>query len=478
METSSPTMTDLFRGSSPNVGDFDAETAAKLVAAVSDIALVLDESGRIEDVAAGARGAPEIDTRAWIGRHWGEVVTSESRPKVDELLREAMQRKTPRWRQLNHPSPTGTDHPVSYSAVRIGTNGRIVAIGRELGAMSALQQRLISAQQSMEREYSRLRSAEMRYRLLFQITSEPVIVVEVVTRRVTEANPAALGVLGGETRRVTGRQVLDLFDPAGRTAVGKLLQTVETAGRHEEVSARLVDGTPIIVAAALFRQDNSTYFLMRVNRPQTDSASLESSVVRLSKIVENIPDGFVITDAEGRILSANHAFLDMVQASTIEQVRGEALGAWLGRPGVDFPALVESLKKDGQVKNLPTIVRGTFDLVEDVEISAVLIMDGDRHIYGFTLRHISLRPSADKDIDGIKLPRSVEQLTRLVGRVPLKEMVRETTDLIERLCIEAALDLTGDNRASAAEMLGLSRQSLYSKLRRYDMIGENDPDDE
>jgi DNA-binding NtrC family response regulator len=61
----------------------------------------------------------------------------------------------------------------------------------------------------------------------------------------------------------------------------------------------------------------------------------------------------------------------------------------------------------------------------------------------------------------------VEQLTELVGRVSLKELVRETTDVIERLCIEAALELTSDNRASAAEMLGLSRQSLYVKLRRY-----------
>jgi DNA-binding NtrC family response regulator len=60
-------------------------------------------------------------------------------------------------------------------------------------------------------------------------------------------------------------------------------------------------------------------------------------------------------------------------------------------------------------------------------------------------------------------------MTELVGRVPLKDIVRETTDLIEQLCIEAALELTGDNRASAAEMLGLSRQSLYVKLRRFGM---------
>jgi DNA-binding NtrC family response regulator len=53
--------------------------------------------------------------------------------------------------------------------------------------------------------------------------------------------------------------------------------------------------------------------------------------------------------------------------------------------------------------------------------------------------------------------------------VPLKEIVRDTTDLIEQLCIEAALQLTNDNRASAAEMLGLSRQSLYVKMRRYEL---------
>jgi DNA-binding NtrC family response regulator len=68
-----------------------------------------------------------------------------------------------------------------------------------------------------------------------------------------------------------------------------------------------------------------------------------------------------------------------------------------------------------------------------------------------------------------EMPRSTGQMTELVGRVPLKDIVRDTTDLIEQLCIEAALELTGDNRASAAEMLGLSRQSLYVKLRRFGM---------
>jgi DNA-binding NtrC family response regulator len=61
----------------------------------------------------------------------------------------------------------------------------------------------------------------------------------------------------------------------------------------------------------------------------------------------------------------------------------------------------------------------------------------------------------------------VKQLTELVGRVPLKDIVAESSELIEQLSIETALQMTHDNRALAAQLLGLSRQSLYVKLRRY-----------
>jgi DNA-binding NtrC family response regulator len=42
--------------------------------------------------------------------------------------------------------------------------------------------------------------------------------------------------------------------------------------------------------------------------------------------------------------------------------------------------------------------------------------------------------------------------------------------MVERHFVEAALELTGDNRTAAAEVLGLSRQSLYLKLRRHRLL--------
>ena len=56
---------------------------------------------------------------------------------------------------------------------------------------SVLQQRLVEAQQAMERDYWRFRDAETRYRHLLETSSEAVRVVDGATQKVLEANPAA-----------------------------------------------------------------------------------------------------------------------------------------------------------------------------------------------------------------------------------------------------------------------------------------------
>jgi transcriptional regulator PpsR len=127
------------------------------------------------------------------------------------------------------------------------------------------------------------------------------------------------------------------------------------------------------------------------------------------------------------------------------------------------------------VRLFATTLRSGLGAETEVEISAVSVPEGDAPCLAFSIRSVGRRLAPLAARVGRELPRSVDQLTELIGRVPLKDIVRETADVIERLCIEAALKLTGDNRASAAEMLGLSRQSLYVKLHRYGM-GEREQD--
>ncbi|WP_425061748.1 helix-turn-helix domain-containing protein [Qipengyuania sp.] len=183
-------------------------------------------------------------------------------------------------------------------------------------------------------------------------------------------------------------------------------------------------------------------------------------------VIEHMPDAFVLTDARMGIVATNMAFVELARAAGIDQLRGSHLSTFIGRPGIDLDLIASQVDKDGEARNVATILRavnGGDD--EPIEVSAIATGADERH-YGFVIRPIARRlrdlPPGSDD-----MPRSVEQLTELVGRMPLKDIVRQSTDLIERLCIEAALLYTSDNRASAAEILGLSRQSLYSKLHRY-----------
>jgi transcriptional regulator PpsR len=127
---------------------------------------------------------------------------------------------------------------------------------------------------------------------------------------------------------------------------------------------------------------------------------------------------------------------------------------------------MSSLRQHGTIRLFASVMRGEYGAVADVEISAVSVPQGAQPCFGFSIRNVAPRLNAQANVERDQ-PRSTNQLTELVGRVSLKELVRESVDLVERRCIEAALELSGDNRASAAEMLGLSRQSLYNKLRRY-----------
>ncbi len=457
------------------LGKVDTERVATLIAAVSDIALILDQKGMIRDVALGNDELSAQISDDWVGRSWSDTVTAESRGKVKTLIADALSDSgAPIWQQLAHISPSGGEVPVRYCATRLGSRDHLIAVGRDLQGFAALQQRLVDAQQSLERDYWRLRQLETRYRLLFRSSSDAVLVMDPATGKVVEANPAASQLLAADPRRLVGRHFPEGFDETGTRAVESLIAGVRAAGKANDVHARLRNGTELNISATLIRQENTSMLLLRlVQISRSPQGSVESAEPRsrLAKIMDRAPDGIVVTSPDGRILNANAAFLDLTQVSNEEQVRGESLDHWLGRPGVDLNVLLANLRQHGAVRLFATTVRSDYGASSEVEISAVAIQNDEQPSFGFIIRNVDRRVSADSSSEQA-LPRSVEHLTELVGRVPLKEVVRESSDMIERLCIEAALELTGDNRASAAELLGLSRQSLYVKLRRY---GLSDP---
>ena len=460
----------LSKGGFPRglLGPLDSSVAEKVAAAGGDVAMVIDRDGIIRDLAVSSDELARDGAQAWLDRSWLDTVTIESRPKVDALLRDAASGANPRWREINQITAANGSLMVRFTALPAGRDGNVIAIGRDERATALLQQRLVEAQQALERDYAKLREAEGRYRLLFRLSGEAVLVIDANTRRIVEANPSAERLLSEGHSELVGETFLSLFDRDSHDEAASLIGVAQSTARSHPAQTPLSSrGRLLLASASLFRQDRAAYCLVRLTRAdQAHAAHAEEDGPDLRAVVERIPDAFLVADAAMTVMTCNTAFLDLVGLGTLAQAAGRPLAEFLGRAGLDRNILLDALREHGSVRNFRTILRSDYGEQEDVEVSAAAAPHGDETVYGFTIRNVDRRLN-DRPHAAPELRRSVEQLTELVGRMTLKEIVRETTDLIERLCIEAALELTKNNRASAAEVLGLSRQSLYSKLRQF-----------
>jgi transcriptional regulator PpsR len=449
-------------------GGLSAGTAASLLAGVGDLAFILSPDGIILNVAVSQGELAHHGFSGLVGEAWVDTMSVESRPKVAEMLADATRAGAPRWRQVTH-AVAGGDVPIRYLVMALGEDGggdRLIAIGRDMRSAAAMQQRLLQTQQSLERDYIRLRQAETRYRLLFDMATDAVLIVDAETRRIREANPAAHSLLDAEDGALVGEAVNAIVEAEHRDDLIAHLGAAEAADDIAPITVRLGARRGVArLSARLFRQARQPLLIVRVD-PVQATAAADRYEATLGEVVERMPDAFVLVDRDLMVLTANAAFVELSEMPSIERVVGMRLGSWLGRPGIDLELIVAQLREHGSVRNVATILRGTAGAQAEIEVSGVVAPMGGTDCYGFTIRHVGRR-LRQAPIVANDTPRSVEQLTELVGRMSLKEIVRESTDLIERLCIEAALAYTSDNRASAAEVLGVSRQSLYSKLHRH-----------
>ena len=464
-----------FKSTQDALRELSHDSIAELIGASHDVTLLLNSDGVIVDLAFGADRPLDQVADDWIGKAWIDTVTEESRPKIERLLDDASNDDaTRRWRQVNHPLDGDSDLPILYLAIRAGDSDLTLAIGKDLRVISDMQQQLLDMQHSMENEYTRLQQAESRYRMLFQTTGEAIVIVDPASGRIVEINPAAAELLEDKSTRLIGRPLEKQLEESSRDEVLEMLAAVNATGKEHRAEAVLGGGHHVRIGAVPLRRESSRLLLLRMTDIDDDDARYDGSERLALALVAHIPDACVVTDPSGQILTANQAFAELCQVSSDAQVREQPLDQWLGRPGVDVNVLRKNLQQRGALRQYATVVNVEYGQPVDVELSAVVFEDRGETRYGYILRRTMRQPEASRLIDEQgSLPKTVEQMTELVGRVPLKELIRETTDILEKLCIEAALRTTGDNRASAAEMLGLSRQSLYVKLRRHGLGGDD-----
>jgi transcriptional regulator PpsR len=447
----------------------DPEQMALALQTSADVAMVVNRKGKVTAVEFYNPDLGQDLLDYLRGRQLSETVSDEVRTKVDDLLSDLGGASArPLARDLVHRLEDGSEFPVRYWQAGRFADGRQALLGRDQRAFAALQQQVLDAQMALEQDYWRLRYVETRYRLLFQLAGEPLLIVDEATSRVLEANTLADALLGPDGRRIVGKVFPIGFDKKSSEVVRKLLFESAAIGRADADGLLSANGESVFSATVNFlRQGDDATYLVRLHEHSADLAVAGGKgAACLDSVLQYAPDAVVLTDTEGRVRSCNQTFLDLAQLASTEQVTGRSIDRWLGRSGVDLNVLLNNLRQHQSVRLFATKLRSEYQTSIDVEISAGAYSDDDGEGFAFFVRDVGRRLGAEPNLSA-RLPRSVEQITQQVGRMPLKELVRQSTDLVEKLCIETALELTSDNRASAAELLGVSRQGLYAKLNRY-----------
>lgn len=449
----------------------EPEYLGGILATSSDIALLIDSKAQIHSILLNASEKLYGNLSHWEGRDLNQFLTIESRPKLKKALERMRDGETIFYGlELNHEDNAQWKFPVRYNIHCLGRHNKILLLGRDLRTLSENQQRLIQAQIAVERSIEEKREYGAHFRLLLNSINEPVAFVNADTGAILHANTAFTDLIGideGELATTTLQNTLtnraerrDFIEKLTLAAYGHYHLDVNITAHDEPQDVR--------ISSEIYRTAGQKILMCKLHETSGGPTADSDFINNLVSTFHHSSDAMVFSDSKGAIQYVNERFLDLVNAGHKKEVIGQNLSEFLGRGQIDLAIMLENVAKSGSVKTYATHLKSSFGSKINVETSVSKNQSEKNTLIAFIIREVSHLD--ENQSNGFAHSQEDETSAKdLVGRATLKEIVSETTDVIEKICIEAALEMTNNNRAAAAEMLGLSRQSLYVKLSKFDI---------
>ena len=300
-----------------------------------DITLLLDMEGVIREATLSpAHGGESVD--GWLGRPWVEIAGDMGGDKVKRMVDDARVSGISAFRQINQRFPSGLEIPMEFTTVLLGGRAGMLAIGKNLQAVAELQSRLIAAQQTMERDYWKLREIETRYRLVFEASNEAVVIVSAANLRIIEANRSAIEALNSSRRRnedLAGRELLHDVAAEDREAVREMLARVRERGKALSILVHLgAEAKPWMLRGSLITAEPGHMFLLQFTAA-TDlpvAAAERSQHSTVEDLIDHLPDGFVALDEAGIILTPTRPFSIWCRSAPRDRQSASRWGAGFG----------------------------------------------------------------------------------------------------------------------------------------------------
>jgi len=419
-----------------------------------DVTLTIDDEGFILH-AIPAEALAEEHLEVWSGRRFAETVDSDLDQSTLHSIKNLLESGESTCFRVKQRFPSGREVPMDYTAISLGENAGFVAVGRNMQLVSDLESRLQFAQQAREQDYWRIREFETRYRMLFDATNEAVVLVAVSDLRIIEANLAAERSFG----LFPGSDFWARMQERDKKGFRAMLEKVREQGRAPSIVLHLsMIAESCSVRASMSSTDAGQAYLLQI---ATMAPTARDEQLAMAQVVQRLPQGFAFIDRKGVVLRANDAFLDLAQLPSEAAALGKNMKLWMSEPGADISVVLNLLRKHGSVRRMAARLEGALGAATEVEVSAV----GDK-LQDFELVGLLFDAAAESETQREQPTEQAGQTLRST-EAPLDQIVKSSTAALERKTIVAALERFGGNRTNAAKYLGLSRQSLHAKLRKY-----------
>ncbi|SDY39751.1 transcriptional regulator PpsR [Jannaschia faecimaris] len=447
--------------------EFDHITAETSIA---DVIFVLSSDDHIVQIRAnGSKPLPESDD--WVGKRIYDILSRSSQAQFIRARKSLDEGVSSRARtQISLPLDDRSDLVLSV-VLRSREDGYQI-VGLDQSPLADAVARADRLQSALEAAHEEDHMTKGLNRILLTHLESAIVLVDAHTGRILDLSKPAVALLGlpSDTHGAfsTGMAFTQCFEGRRRSEFIDSLCSAASSNRTVTAELRGSNGT-VVLRPQLSRASDPVILVCRLTH--LSDAGTSDGPQGFTALSQASPDSMICLDDQGHITRMNPAFLRMVGAASESVVADRSITGFLLRGTIDLKAMTDQ----NRPRTFSTQVVGLTGQRLPVEITVSDLPDGG---HGLILRDVSLanviRDTAETQGTAEQPLLASADAARQVGRVPLRDIVASMTDTIERDCVEAAINLTQNNRVAAAEMLGLSRQSLYVKLRKFGLLDKGD----
>ena len=445
---------------------------------MNEALIVFTPEGRIESVNRAGYELLGYEESELFGKPAGKIMSeAEALTTAGDIPETTARQSALRNVEKVFVAKDGREIPVLFSrSLMSGSDGSIqglVCVATDISDLKIAQ--------------AALKTSEANYRLLFDAEPDAIIITDAETKRIVEANPAAMRLYRYSQNEICNLQALSLSAEPEISA--KHIQKVLNSGNRGEILNseqrlhRKKDGTefPVEIATSFYHREGRKMIcaiIRDISRRKQIEDELAAEKERLTVTLRSIGDGVISTDLEGRITSVNK-----VAETLTGWQEEEAIGLPLSKVfhivnEFDRKPSEDPVRKVLESGGIVGLANHTLLINKDgkeyvIADSGAPIMDSQSNIIGAVLvfRDITEKRKMEQELINVK---KLESLGVLAGGIA-HDFNNYLTAIIGNLSLAKTETTPGDrinNRLDEMETASLQAKNLTQQLLTFARGGE------